>query len=64
VKTRKLAYTPYERDVALIFKPNVFNNKPVDEAMIPFPTPLITPPDTRTYFILGSADMTVRIRDI
>lgn len=30
----------------------VFSNKPVELAMMPFPIPEMTPPLTRTYFIL------------
>ena len=35
------------------FNPIVFNSRPVEEAMTPLPMPLITPPDTRTYFMMA-----------
>lgn len=35
-------------------KPAVFRSNPVLLAIIPFPTPEITPPETRTYFILAN----------
>lgn len=38
--------------MAVTFNPIVFNNNPVDDAIMPLPTPDITPPTTRTYFIL------------
>lgn len=34
------------------FSPMVFNSRPVEEAITPFPMPLMTPPDTRTYFMM------------
>ena len=35
------------------FKPIVFSSRPVDDAITPFPMPLMTPPDTRTYFMMA-----------
>ena len=31
----------------------VFKSSPVEEAMTPFPMPLMTPPETRTYFMIA-----------
>ena len=39
--------------MAVTRRPRVFSNSPEEEAMTPLPMPLITPPDTRTYFIVG-----------
>jgi hypothetical protein len=35
------------------FNPIVLSSRPVDEAITPFPMPLMTPPDTRTYFMIA-----------
>jgi len=37
--------------MAVTFSPIVLSSKPVEDAMIPFPMPLIPPPDTSTYFM-------------
>jgi hypothetical protein len=34
------------------FNPIVLSSRPVDEAITPFPMPLMTPPETRTYFMM------------
>jgi hypothetical protein len=38
----------------VVERPIAFNSNPALEAMIPLPMPLITPPGTRTYFILAA----------
>lgn len=38
-------------------RPHDFNKVPNDEAMTPLPTPLITPPVTKMYFILDALEM-------
>jgi hypothetical protein len=38
--------------MAVTRNPRVFSNNPVEEAITPFPMPLMTPPETRTYFIV------------
>lgn len=35
-------------------RPHDFNKVPNDEAMTPLPTPLITPPVTKMYFIVSA----------
>jgi hypothetical protein len=35
------------------FKPIVLSSRPVEEAITPFPMPLMTPPETRTYFMMA-----------
>ena len=37
--------------MAVTFSPIVLSSKPVEEAMIPLPMPLMLPPETSTYFI-------------
>ena len=39
--------------IAVTLTPSVLRSKPVEDAMIPFPIPLMPPPVTRTYFIFG-----------
>ena len=39
--------------MAVTRSPRVFKSNPVEEAMTPFPMPLMTPPETRTYFIVA-----------
>ena len=38
--------------MAVTRRPSVLRSSPVEEAMTPLPMPLMTPPETRTYFIL------------
>jgi hypothetical protein len=40
--------------MAVTRRPRVLRRRPVEEAMTPLPIPLMTPPETRTYFILGA----------
>jgi hypothetical protein len=42
--------------------PKPFNKTPVEEAIIPFPTPLITPPVITTYF-MGFEGETEEVED-
>ena len=40
--------------MAVTLSPMVLSSKPVEDAMIPFPMPLMPPPETSTYFIVSS----------
>ena len=39
------------------FNPIVLSSSPVDEAITPFPMPLMTPPETRTYFMMAIGEI-------